>query len=62
VTLDLRPVSDPEARSLLEDVGLVELGVSVKPAGPVPGFRRRRYRTPCAWPAGDRQPRRKDTP
>ena len=44
MTLDLRPVSDPEARSLLEDVGLVEHAV-IRPAAPRP---RRRYQAACA--------------
>jgi hypothetical protein len=43
VTLDLRPVSDPEARSLLEDLGLFDHGV-FKPVVPRP---RRRYRIRC---------------
>lgn len=41
--LELRPVSDPESRSLLEDLGLVDRGV-VALVVPRP---RRRYRIRC---------------
>ena len=43
MTLDLRPVSDPESRSLLEDLGLFDHGVAV-PVVPRP---RRRFRIRC---------------
>ena len=44
MTLDLRPVTDPEARSLLEDLGLVE---HTGAAGPLVSRPRRRYRIRC---------------